>query len=96
MAKQTFIIEIDDVDILILKHELLDIQVWLDEAIVGKINSTWKRFRAEWTTKLIDDPVVASIPATKAELVNTAMLRADYKDRLAKDIEQNLGSEESK
>ena len=90
MAKQTFTIEIENTDIKLLENDLLDIQEWLQGAIDGKINNCWKRFKTEWTTKLIEDPTVTTIPANKEELITLITNRVDYLNRAAKDKRAKL------
>jgi|TARA_Y100000296_G_scaffold67262_1_gene79806 hypothetical protein len=52
----------------------------------GKINNAWKRFRTEWTQKLMDDETFTDpIPSNQADFVNLVTARDDYKDRTARD-----------
>ena len=71
----------------VLKNDLLDIQVWVDGAINGKINNCKKRMVKEWLPKLYADDSVSSIPATEDEIVALIVARSDYKDRAARDAE---------
>ena len=92
MAK-TITISISDLEEKILYNELLTtvvkddvsnegIKNWHDEAIAGKINSVWKRFQREWTTKLMDDASFTdAIPSNQADFVALVTARADYKTR---------------
>jgi len=48
-------ITIDDTNEKVLKNDLLDINQWVQDAVVGKQNNCWKRFQQEWTTKLMND-----------------------------------------
>ena len=72
---------ISNTDEKILLNNILDIQEWVDGAIVGKINQCWKRLEQEWTPKLMDDPNVESIPANKDLYVEMVISRSDYKNR---------------
>lgn len=85
MTTKTYTITISDTDEKLLLSNVSDIQKWLDDAIAGKINHSWKIFKDEWVTTLMADESVTTIPATKEELVNTVTLRSDYKDRATKD-----------
>ena len=92
MAK-TITISISDVDETILYNDLLltvtnngvdneGIKDWHEKASSGKINNAWKRFRQEWTTKLMDDSSFTDpIPSNKEAFVNLVTARADYKIR---------------
>tara|TARA_R100001440_G_scaffold51825_1_gene71746 strand:- start:43 stop:339 length:297 start_codon:yes stop_codon:yes gene_type:complete len=92
MAK-TITISISDVDEKILYDQLLTtvtingvdnegIKDWHEQASTGKINNAWKRFRTEWTQKLMDDSSFNDpIPSNKEDFVNLVTSRSDYKNR---------------
>ena len=96
MAK-TITINISDIDEKILYDNLLStvtkdgvdnegIKDWHEQASVGKINNSWKRFQQEWTTKLMNDETFTdSIPSNKEAFVNLVTARADYKTRQEKE-----------
>tara|TARA_R100001143_G_C3335169_1_gene121427 strand:- start:42 stop:347 length:306 start_codon:yes stop_codon:yes gene_type:complete len=98
MAK-TITINISDIDEKILYDNLLStvtkdgvdnegIKDWHEQASAGKINNVWKRFRQEWTQRLMDDETFTdSIPSNKEAFVNLVTSRADYKDRTTRDAE---------
>jgi len=98
MAK-TITITISDTDEKILYNDLLTtvtkdgvnnegIKDWHEQASIGKINSCWKRFRAEWTQKLMDDSSFTDpIPSNKTDFVNLVTARSDYKNRTQRDAE---------
>lgn len=86
MANLTVTVTVDDTDQKVLKNDITDINAWVQEAVAGKINSSWRRMQNTWTTKLIDDPTFTdSIPSNKADFVTLVTSRADYKDRAARD-----------
>ena len=92
MAKLTLTIEVDDTDQTVLKNDLLDIDAWVQAAMIGKINSCWKRMQREWTDKLMnDDSFTDSIPSNKADFVTLVTARSDYKDRKARDDASKTG-----
>lgn len=92
MAK-TITINISDIDEKILYDQLLKtvdndgvsnegIKDWHEKASSGKINNSWKKFRQEWTQKLMDDDSFTDpIPSNKTDFVNLVTARSDYKDR---------------
>ncbi len=92
MAK-TITLTISDIDEKLLYDQLLvtvtkdgvdneGIKDWHEQASSGKINSAWKRFQQEWTTKLMnDDSFTDPIPSNKEAFVNLVTARADYKTR---------------
>ena len=61
MADHTKTITLTDVQQKLLSNDLYNdtdnagIDTWIQEAIDGKVNNCWKRFRNEWTQKLMDD-----------------------------------------
>ena len=86
MANLTVTVTVDDTDQKVLKNDITDINAWVQEAVAGKINSSWRRMQNTWTTKLIDDPTFTdSIPSNKTDFVTLVTARADYKDRAARD-----------
>ena len=88
MADLTITVTINDTDQKIMKNDLADINDWVQKAVDGKKNNTWKRFQQEWTTKLINDETFTDpIPSNKTDFVNLVTARSDYKDREARDAE---------
>jgi hypothetical protein len=96
MAK-TITISVSDIEEKILYNDLLTTTVkdgvsnegikdWTENAFAGKLNSVWKRFQQEWTTKLMNDETFTdSIPSNKEAFVNLVTARADYKTRQEKE-----------
>jgi hypothetical protein len=96
MAKK-ITINISDIDEKILYDQLLTtvsndgvdnegIKDWHEKACSGKINSAWKKFQQEWTTKLMnDDSFTDAIPSNQADFVALVTAREDYKNRKARD-----------
>jgi hypothetical protein len=96
MAK-TITISVSDIEEKILYNELLTTTVkdgvsnegikdWTENAFAGKLNSVWKRFQSEWTTKLMNDETFTdSIPSNQEAFVNLVTARADYKTRQEKE-----------
>jgi hypothetical protein len=96
MAK-TITISVSDIEEKILYNDLLTTTVkdgvsnegikdWTENAFAGKLNSVWKRFQSEWTTKLMNDETFTdSIPSNKEAFVNLVTARADYKTRQEKE-----------
>ena len=72
---------INDTDEKILLNDLHDIQEWVDGAVTGKINQCWSRFEQKWTSKLMDDSNIESIPANKDLYVELVTSSSDYKNR---------------
>ena len=89
MADLTITVTINDTDQKIMKNDLLDINDWVQKAVDGKKNNTWKRFRQEWTQKLMDDETFTdTLPSIKKDFVNLVIGRSDYKDRATRDAEE--------
>ena len=62
------------------------LDLWIQEAVDGKINNCWKRMRQEWTQKLMDDDSFTDpIPSNQADFVNFVTARSDYKNRKQRD-----------
>ena len=98
MANHTKTITVTETHQKILSNDLyndinnLGIDVWLQGAIDGKINNSWKRFRNEWTQKLMDDSSFTdTIPSNQTDFVNLVTARSDYKNRKKRDDESAKG-----
>ena len=92
MATHTKTISLTDLQQKILSNDLYNdtdnagIDSWLQAAMDGKINNCWKRFRTEWTQKLMDDSSFTDpIPSNQADFVALVTARSDYKNRKARD-----------
>ena len=92
MATHTKTVSLTDLQQNILKNDLYSdtdnagLDEWIQAAVDGKLNSCWKRFQTEWTTKLMNDSdFTDSIPSNQADLVALVVARGDYKNRKARD-----------
>ena len=86
MATITLTVTCTDTEQAILLNDLLNIDDWLQAAMVGKKANCWKRMQSEWTTKLINDASFTdSIPSNQADFVTLVTARADYKTRTERD-----------
>jgi hypothetical protein len=98
MANHTKTITITDLQQTLLSNDLYNdadnagIDLWIEKAVEGKINNCWKRFRQEWTQKLMDDESFTdSIPSNQADFVALVTARSDYKNRKARDDAEKGG-----
>jgi len=86
MATLTVTVTIDDTEQATLLNDILDINQWVQDAVTGKKNNTWKRMQQEWTTKLMnDESFTDAIPSNKADFVTLVTARSDYKTRAERD-----------
>ena len=92
MANHTKTITLSDTQQKILSNDIyndtdnLGLDKWIQAAVDGKVNNAWKRFRNEWTQKLMDDSSFTDpIPSNQADFVNLVTARSDYKNRKARD-----------
>ena len=83
----TYTITINDTDLLALNNDLTDVDTWIQDAVIGKINNCKKRMVSEWQPILFNDPTVTSIPATQDDFITAVVARADYKNRVDRDAE---------
>lgn len=65
----------------VLKNDLIDVEVWVNSAIDGKVASCKKRMIAEWLPKLYADESVTQIPANENDMIAMVVARNDYLDR---------------
>jgi len=99
MADHTKTITLTETQQKILSNDLYNdtdnagIDTWIQEAMNGKVNNCWKRFRNEWTQKLMDDPSFTDpIPSDQTSFVNLVLARPDYKNRKVRDDEAEARS----
>jgi hypothetical protein len=92
MANHTKTITLTDLEQKILSNDLYNdannagLDDWIQKAVDGKLNNSWKRMQQEWTTKLMnDDSFTDSIPSNQADFVALVTARSDYKNRKARD-----------
>ena len=92
MATHTKTISLTDLQQKILSNDLYNaadnagLDLWIQNAVDGKINNCWKRMRTEWTQKLMDDSSFTDpIPSVKADFIALVTARSDYKNRKARD-----------
>ena len=83
-------VNINDLDEKILLNDLLDIDDWVQQAVIGKINNCKKRMAAEATAVLKADDSVESMPATDDGLITALLDRDDYKNRAERDAAEKL------
>ena len=97
MATHTKTVSLTDLQQTILSNDLYNdtdnagLDLWIQNAVDGKLSNSWKRMQREWTTKLIDDPSFNDpIPSNQADFVNLVTARPDYKNRKSRDDEAAL------
>lgn len=91
MATITLTVEVTDTEQAILLNDLLNIDDWLQAAMLGKKNNCWKRMQQEWTTKLMnDDSFTDSIPSNQADFVALVIARDDYQTRTERDAAEAI------
>jgi hypothetical protein len=96
MATHTKTVSLTDLQQKILSNDLYNdtdnagLDLWIQNAVDGKINNCWKRFQQEWTTKLMNDSSFTDpIPSNQADFVALVTARSDYKNRKARDDANN-------
>jgi hypothetical protein len=77
----TITVNISDEDQKALENDLLDINDWVQKAVIGKINNCGKRMAVQATEVLKADEAVSNMPATNPGLITALAARPDYKNR---------------
>jgi len=92
MANHTKTTTLTDLQQTILSDSLYNdsdnagLDLWIQNAVDGKINNCWKRMQREWTQKLMDDESFTDpIPSNQADFVALVTARSDYKTRKQRD-----------
>jgi len=92
MATITLTVTCTDTEQAVLLNDLLNINDWLQAAMLGKKANCWKRMQQEWTTKLMNDSdFTDSIPSNQADFVTLVTGRSDYKTRTERDAADGMG-----
>ena len=86
----TVTVEISDHNEKVLLNDLLNIDDWVQKAVVGKINNCGKRMANEATAILKADASVETMPATDEGLQKALLARDDYKNRAERDAAEKL------
>ena len=94
MATHNKTLSITDLQQTILSNDLYNdtdnagIDLWIQNAINGKVSNCWKRMRTQWTQKLMDDDSFTDpIPSNQADFVALVTARPDYQNRKTRDDE---------
>jgi hypothetical protein len=89
---KTVQITISDFDEKVLKHELLDIEEWLQSALDGKIHKVKARLSKTAQTTLFEDPSIQTIPATVSGSISLYFQQSNYQNaeqRVSASLEVN-------
>jgi len=78
---KTITITIEDFDEEVLKHDIVDVRQWAQDAVNGKINSVKNRALKESQSVLIADPDITEIPATVNGSLSLWFSRPYYQNR---------------
>ena len=94
MATHTKTVSLTDLQQTILSNDLYNdtdnagLDLWIQNAVDGKISNCWKRFQRDWTTRLMNDETFTDpLPSNKTDFCELVMARDDYKDRVTRDAE---------
>ena len=69
-----------DEDQTILKDQLPDIKDWVEKAVSGEKNRSWKKFHAHWMEVLLaDESFTDGIPSNQKDFTDLVIKRSDYK-----------------
>jgi hypothetical protein len=87
MATHTKTITLTDLQQQILSNDLYNhtdnagIDTWIQGAVTGQINKSWKLFQDKWTDILLNDASFTDgIPSNQADFITLIVARADYKN----------------
>ena len=75
----------------ILLNRILDIDDFLQKAMVGQIDHCWTLMQNEWITRLMNDASFTDpIPSNKDDFVALVTGRDDYKNRVEREAELDV------
>ena len=81
----TYTVTIADADETALHNDLLNINDWIQQAVVGKVNNCKKRMITTWWPIVFADDSVATVTANDDDFIAMVIARADYKTRAERD-----------
>jgi len=84
--KYTVVISQADQDV--LEDAIIDVNQWIQDAVIGKINHSKNNMISARTSILKDDPSITSMPADDDELVVEIKKHKNYKNRVARDADE--------
>jgi len=68
-----------------LLDSILDIDAWVQAAVIGKVNQSKKRMIVREQPAVMADPSIETIPATEAGLIAVIQARGEYMNRAQRD-----------
>ena len=77
---KTITIQITDLEEKILNDDLLDIENWVKDAVIGKINSCKKRLLIKAQAGILNDADIDVMPATADGLIQLWISTDNYKN----------------
>lgn len=77
----TIQVQISEFDEKVLKHEIVDVQAWVQSALNGKINKVKARLSETAQFELFGDPNIESIPATVSGSISLYFNQSYYQNR---------------
>ncbi len=86
----TVTVQISDREEACLKNDLMDVDDWVQKAVIGKINNCKKRLIREWQPKMFADPSVTSIPGDEDGFVDAVFAHPNYKDRVTREADDQV------
>ena len=88
MADLKLTVSVSETEQKILLDRIVDIDDFIQKAMIGQIDHCWTLMQNEWTTKLINDESFTDpIPSNKEDFVVLVTGRPDYKGRTSRDSE---------
>ena len=72
---------LEDGDKIIQEDKNRGLDTWIQGAVDGRINKSWKQFQNHWTGVLLDDASYTDgIPSNQSDFVTLILARDDYKN----------------
>ena len=85
-----FTVEISDHNEKVLLNDLLNVDDWIQKAVIGKLNNCGKRMANEAAAVLKADESVEAMPATDEGLQKALLARVGYKNRAERAAAEKL------
>ena len=85
----TITVEVSDADAVCMANDLMDIDLWVQDMVKGKISKCRSRMIQEWQPRLFADPAVTSVPADPDAFIAAVTARSDYRNRVQRQAEED-------
>lgn len=79
---------VDDLSIKCMENDIVDVEAWARDAVMGKVDSCRSHLIREWQQRFMDDPDVAVVPADLQGFLEMVFAPPDYRNRAQREADE--------